>query len=155
MDQHNGSEPSRRDAIANSVLAVAGVLGISGLAARFFQYLYPVIPPEHVVEVAAAKRDAIPANGGLVVILPVGPIALVDVGGEVRAFSAVCTHLGCVVRWEKGMDHFFCPCHKGMFNKDGNVVGGPPPRPLKRYPVETRDGQVVVKVTTRPPTVSA
>ena len=155
MVEHSGSSSNRRDVIANSVVVIAGVFGLGGLAARFLQYLYPVVPPEQVVEVVASRRDAIPANGGIVVNLPAGRVALVDSGGEVRAFSAICTHLGCVVHWEKEMDHFYCPCHKGMFDKEGRVVGGPPPRPLQRYPVETKDGQVFVKMTTRPPTVSA
>lgn len=145
----------RRDFIANSVVSVAGLLGLGGLAARFVQYLYPVVPPEHIVEVAAGLRSAIPLNGGVVLHLPAAHVALVDAGGELRAFTAVCTHLGCIVRWEKGMDHLYCACHQGMFDKEGRVVGGPPPRPLERYPVETRDGQVFVKVKVRPPTVTA
>jgi Rieske Fe-S protein len=42
-----------------------------------------------------------------------------------------------------------------MFDRQGEVVGGPPPRALPRYPVEVRDGQVFVKVTVRPPVVTA
>jgi Rieske Fe-S protein len=42
-----------------------------------------------------------------------------------------------------------------MFAPDGQVVGGPPPRPLPRYPVEVREGQVFVKIKVRPPVVGA
>ena len=149
------ASPARREFVANLVMGIAGFLGIGGLAVRFVQYLYPVVPPEEVVEVPAGRRDQVPAGGGLVLSLPTGQVALVDAGGELRAFSAVCTHLGCIVRWEPGMEHLYCACHGGMFDREGRVTGGPPPRPLPRYPVEVRDGQVFVKMTVRPPAVTA
>ena len=54
----------------------------------------------------------------------------------VHAFSATCTHLGCQVRWDADTTRFRCPCHGGVFDAQGNVVEGPPPRPLD--PVEVR-----------------
>ena len=145
---------SRREFVANLVLTAAGFLGVGGLAARFLQYLYPVVPPEEIVEVPAGRRDLVPAGEGMVLGLPTGQVALVDAGGELRAFSAVCTHLGCIVRWEPEMDHLYCACHGGMFDRGGQVVGGPPPRPLPQYPVEVREGQVFVKIKMRPRTIS-
>jgi cytochrome b6-f complex iron-sulfur subunit len=146
----------RREFVADLALTVAGAMGLGGVAARFFQYLYPVVPPEHVIEVAAGPRDAVPAEGGIIVNLPAGHVALVDAGGELRAFSAVCTHLGCIVQWQPTDHHaLYCACHGGMFTREGEVVGGPPPRPLPRYPVEVRDGQVFVKMTVRPPVLTA
>lgn len=149
MEDVTAAPSERRDFIANLVVGVAGFLGLGGFALRFLQYLYPVVPPFEDVEVPAARRDAIPPNGGLVVTLPTGHVALVDKGGDVRAFSAVCTHLGCIVRWEGPMEHLYCPCHNGMFDRDGTVVGGPPPRPLEQFPVAIRDGQVFVKIRVR------
>lgn len=146
----------RRDFIADVVLLVSSAVGLGGVAARFLQYLYPVIPPVQVVEVAAGPRDLVPVNGGLVRALPEGHVVLLEADGEVRAFSAVCTHLGCVVKWQPTDHHaIYCECHGGMFDRQGAVVGGPPPRPLPQYPVEVRDGQVIVKMPSRPPAVTA
>jgi menaquinol-cytochrome c reductase iron-sulfur subunit len=64
------------------------------------------------------------------------------------AFSVNCTHLGCPVRWEAGSELFMCPCHGGVYYKDGTVAGGPPPKPLFRHAVRTRKGQVELR--TRP-----
>jgi menaquinol-cytochrome c reductase iron-sulfur subunit len=69
------------------------------------------------------------------------------------AFSANCTHLGCPVRWMDGAELFMCPCHGGVYYKDGNVAAGPPPRPLVRYAVRIENGEVkmnpvVVPITT-------
>jgi menaquinol-cytochrome c reductase iron-sulfur subunit len=69
------------------------------------------------------------------------------------AFSANCTHLGCPVRWMEGAELFMCPCHGGVYYKDGNVAAGPPPRPLVRYAVRVENGEVkmssvIVPITT-------
>ena len=52
---------------------------------------------------------------------------------EFRAFSAVCTHLQCIVEYRKAQDVIWCNCHDGRFNLQGEVVGGPPPRPLQQF----------------------
>ncbi len=66
-------------------------------------------------------------------------------GDRLVAFSVNCTHLGCPVRWEPGANLFMCPCHGGVYYSNGQVAGGPPPRPLPRYPVRLRDGAVEVQ----------
>ncbi len=71
-------------------------------------------------------------------------------GSEFIAFSLNCTHLGCPVRWEPGPELFMCPCHGGVYYKDGVVAAGPPPEPLHRYPVRVRDGRVEVRTTPLP-----
>lgn len=56
-------------------------------------------------------------------------------GEEYRAFSATCTHLGCRVTWDAADTQFKCPCHGGIYGRDGAVLAGPPPRPLDRVAV--------------------
>lgn len=65
-------------------------------------------------------------------------------GRDYIALSNVCTHLGCRVRWITEQDQFFCPCHNAVFDKDGNVVSGPPPRPLDRYEVTVENDQIYI-----------
>lgn len=60
------------------------------------------------------------------------------------AFSINCSHLGCPVRWLAEADLFMCPCHGGVYYRDGRVASGPPPQPLTRYAVRTRKGQVEI-----------
>ena len=146
----------RREFVADLVVTLSSAIGLGSVAARFLQYLYPVVPPEQVIEVAAGPRNSVPENGGIIVNLAAGHLALVDAGGELRAFSAVCTHLGCIIQWQPTEHHaLYCACHGGMFTREGKVVGGPPPRPLPSYPVEVRDGQVFVKMKVRPPVLTA
>lgn len=67
---------------------------------------------------------------------------LTEDGQTYIAMSNICTHLGCRARWIQEQNQFFCPCHNGVFDKQGNVVSGPPPRPLDRF--ETKlDGDML------------
>jgi menaquinol-cytochrome c reductase iron-sulfur subunit len=60
------------------------------------------------------------------------------------AISTRCMHLGCPVRYVEASKKFICPCHGGVYDFDGGVSGGPPVRPLDRFYVRVRDGQVQV-----------
>ena len=75
------------------------------------------------------------------------PCLLIKTGnGELRAYSQVCTHLSCAVRYESGADTIECPCHRGFFAvDDGRPVAGPPTRARPRVRLETRpDGVYAV-----------
>src|SRR5579872_1702188 len=58
------------------------------------------------------------------------------------AFAVNCSHLGCPVRWEESAQLFMCPCHGGVYYRDGSVAAGPPPRGLTQYKVRVQDNQV-------------
>ena len=69
---------------------------------------------------------------------------LTENGRDFVAMSNICTHLGCRVRWISDQEQFFCPCHNAGFSKSGDVIAGPPPRPLDQYQVKEEDGQLFV-----------
>lgn len=64
--------------------------------------------------------------------------------GELRAFSAACTHLGCIVQYRPDLAHIWCACHNGHFDLNGRVVEGPPPEGLETYTVNVRGDLIVV-----------
>jgi cytochrome b6-f complex iron-sulfur subunit len=135
---------SRREFVADAVMSVGALVGLGGLAFRFLQYLYPVVPPVKLVEVFASKEADIPPDGVRFVNLPQGPVMLERSGGQVRALSAICTHLGCIIHWHPDRKEFVCPCHGGVYARDGHVVSGPPPRPLEKLEVQMRSERVFV-----------
>jgi len=67
---------------------------------------------------------------------------------EVKVFSATCTHLGCQVLWDAKSKHFKCPCHGGVYSAAGEVLDGPPPRPLDivEAKIEGADDTILVRV---------
>ena len=108
-----------------------------------------VIPPnirERVMEVInAGKFSDIPFNSAKIVKFNKKAIILVRTEGEqVKAFSAVCTHLGCIVQFMPEARIFKCNCHGSQFDLTGKNIAGPAPAPLKPFRVELKDNNVFV-----------
>ncbi|MFQ6057302.1 MAG: ubiquinol-cytochrome c reductase iron-sulfur subunit [Anaerolineae bacterium] len=73
----------------------------------------------------------LPVGQGKVVPVENKPVVVVNTAQGIRAFSAICTHLGCIVEWDQARQFILCPCHDGRFNPiNGAVISGPPPAPL-------------------------
>jgi menaquinol-cytochrome c reductase iron-sulfur subunit len=83
-------------------------------------------------------------DGWLKTTVPKSVWAVKQDSGEVVVFSGLCTHLGCGFRWNSDMQRFQCPCHTAAFALDGQVLGGPPPRPLDRLPAKVEGGRLLV-----------
>lgn len=124
-----------------------------GIGASLLSMLYPILsfilPPRirasGADSVEAGKAQDIQPNSG--VIFPLGdePAILIRTPeGELRAFSAVCTHLGCTVTYQPESKIIWCPCHNGIFDLHGRNIGGPPPRPLAEYKVNLSGDMIVV-----------
>lgn len=137
---------SRRDFI--EWIIKGGLLAtLAGMVLPALQYLWPVTskgPAGGMKEVA--RLDDIPVWGAKKIILGGSALLLVRGPDEVKAFSAICTHLGCIVDWDERKRVIICPCHAGLFDFHGRVVSGPPPRPLPDYAVKVIDGKIFVTV---------
>jgi Rieske Fe-S protein len=72
--------------------------------------------------------------------------AFTNDGVEYTVLDATCTHLGCNVRWRGEAGHFACPCHAGVFTREGEVVSGPPPKPLRRLETKIENGVLLALV---------
>ncbi len=72
--------------------------------------------------------------------------AVLGESGDITVLSDVCTHLSCKVRWLPEQGVFACPCHDGVFDRDGDVISGPPPRPLDRFETKVENGQLLIYV---------
>jgi cytochrome b6-f complex iron-sulfur subunit len=128
------------------------LLGTS-LGATFVSILYPVIEfvmPPPVVEaplnnVVAAQAAELKLNSGKIFKFGSQPGILIrTASGDLRAFSAICTHLNCTVQYREDLKHIWCACHNGHYDLNGKNVAGPPPRPLEAYSVKVAGDNVVV-----------
>jgi len=116
--------------------------------------LYPVarylVPPPTGESAAASvtlpiKADDVKPNTGQIFKFGSKPAIIVrTAAGELRAFTAVCTHLNCTVQYRPDLGEIWCACHNGHFDLNGHNVSGPPPRPLDAYIVNVRGTQIVV-----------
>lgn len=99
----------------------------------------PDIPEATTNQVEAGREDdpELLEKGYKIVQFGVEPVILVSTGPrEFRAFSATCTHLDCIVEFQKPEQRIFCNCHGGVYDLNGRNVAGPPPRPLTPYRVD-------------------
>ena len=72
------------------------------------------------------------------------PAGIIRIDGKLYALSLICTHLGCIVSWHPEEKRLICPCHGGVYDLNGAVLGGPPPRPLPSYEVKQSGETVIV-----------
>jgi len=136
---------TRREFLAS--LLKGGALALLGAALYpVARYLYPPRGMEASVSSAvAAKVGELATNTAKIFRFGNRPGILVNTPrGELRAFSAVCTHLHCTVQYDQDDSLIWCACHNGKFDLNGQVISGPPPRPLEAYQVNISGEQIVV-----------
>ncbi len=111
------------------------------------RYLVPPAAGESATTTVTLPLEPadIPPNAGQIFKFGSRPGILIRLpSGELRAFSATCTHLGCIVQYRPDLGHIWCACHNGHFDVNGQNIAGPPPTPLEAYAVNVRDDQIVV-----------
>jgi cytochrome b6-f complex iron-sulfur subunit len=135
-DRAGGAEHefTRRD-LVDRLLAGGACLWAAGVLVPAGADLWPARAGGPGEEYAKAGSPAdLPVWGSRMIQHEGKPIIVLRVSEtEFRAFSAICTHLGCVVQWDAASRQIHCPCHAGFFGPDGGVVSGPPPRPLAAH----------------------
>lgn len=144
-------DPLSRRRFVKVGLGAFGVAYAAGFGYPVYRYL--VAPAERANEAARVTEvelpDAAKLQPGSVLMFRFGarPAMLIHhADGSWVAFSAVCTHLGCTVQYEKDKQRIHCACHGGNYDpRTGTNVSGPPPKPLQKYNVEVANGKVIVK----------
>jgi Rieske Fe-S protein len=147
--QFDSPTTQTRRSFLDYLLGTSAIATLSAIAYPIFRFM----SPPQVIEstensVIAAKLSEVPVNSGKIFKFGNKPGILVHTGaGEFKAFSAVCTHLECIVQYRPDTKQIWCACHNGQYNLNGKNIGGPPPRPLEEFKVNTRGDEVVVTRT--------
>jgi Rieske Fe-S protein len=150
---HSGANHREDGKVEGTRRTWVQVLLGTGFFGSLVSFLYPaarfMMPPEvagpAVEEVVAGKIADFSPNSGQIFRFGSRPGILIRTAAdEWRAFSAVCTHLNCTVQFQEETHQIWCACHNGLFDLNGQVVGGPPPRPLEEFNVNIREDEVVV-----------
>ncbi|MBW2518992.1 MAG: ubiquinol-cytochrome c reductase iron-sulfur subunit [Deltaproteobacteria bacterium] len=143
MSTNNVSPNQRRNFLWVMVAGLASLLGVA-TAWPIFRFLSPTGGDDSSATVELA-RGQVPVGGAHFFQYRGRPaVILQPAQGNFVAFSAVCTHLGCVVAWQDDAAEFLCPCHGGRFASDGTVISGPPPKPLESLQVALNGDQIQV-----------
>jgi Rieske Fe-S protein len=127
--------------LTSGALVGAAVLGPVGL------YLNAPTSQRFQGDVLALPIDAIPIGGAVSRVVDGEDLVIIRRDAEhVSTLSATCTHSDvCLVQWDRDLRQLLCPCHHGVFDVHGNVVSGPPPRPLPARETVVRDGNIYLR----------
>jgi cytochrome b6-f complex iron-sulfur subunit len=126
------------------LLAALGLTALGCFAYPLVRFLSPSAGAGPGVTVTIDKKD-VPVGGSKDLVLNDLPIIVLNRPEKgYIALSRVCTHLGCLVEYQKGTEVLLCPCHGGKFDLDGNVISGPPPQPLPRLTLKVEGNSLVI-----------
>lgn len=145
MAQSEGKQ-NRREFLTGLGIVGAVIIAIGMFLKNILAYLFPPGKKKTFHKYLVAKTGEIPVGKAKEITIAKKPVFVVNLGKEYKVFSGICTHLGCIVRWEEQKGRFYCPCHQGIYDRTGKVTGGPPPRPLDEYKVEVENKLVFIKV---------
>ncbi len=125
---------------------LVGFLGTIFAGGVIYPVLSYLVPPSRKKggEIIKVPKAELPLGGMKRFYIRGGPAIVINSKGGYAAFSLVCSHLGCLVKWEGDKNEFVCPCHGAIFNAEGKVVSGPPPKGLERLNVEEKESEVWV-----------
>ena len=151
MKSPNEAPPTSNRESAPSRREFAKLLGCAMLAGAGIAAARPLVlvrKPKATEPLLVARAEEIPIGGSRLFRYPTehDPCIVVRLAADrFVAYSQSCTHLMCPVHFQPEKQQFVCPCHEGYFSAfDGAVLAGPPLRPLPSFPVEVRDGQILV-----------
>jgi cytochrome b6-f complex iron-sulfur subunit len=134
--------PARRNFLS---MLLGGSLAAALLPAVYVaaEYLRPA-RRRPAVAVVGPETEIAPDSVRTIKVGGTDAVLLRDADGTMHAMSLRCTHAGCNVRWRQTEQKFHCPCHGGEFARDGQVLKGPPRRPLVQLRIEIENGSVRV-----------
>ena len=141
------NDVTTRRSFLSKLLGGTLLAGASGVIAAIVAYLFP---PSEVrsslgpQRVKVGNAEDFPSGEGRLALVDDEPVWVVRLPSGFTGVSATCTHKGCIIKWESKRRLFACPCHEGLFDERGNVVGGLPRRPLTRLRVGLVGGDVYV-----------
>jgi len=158
MENEEKKEISRRDFMKVTIGAIGGLIGLGFGIPAIAYVVTPALAKGQAQEwiqlgaiskIELGKPTLFKAKitrqtGWIVNEEELAVYVLTEDGRDYVAMSNVCTHLGCRIRWIAGQDQYVCPCHNGVFDKQGNVLSGPPPRPLEWYETKVENEQLFI-----------
>jgi cytochrome b6-f complex iron-sulfur subunit len=146
-DRELGQPVSRRGLFKYVLLAFSALATAGGVLTPIIAYLWP---PKQASAAGGTRVDVaapqdLPVGKGEVYSVNNKPVLVIHTPDGYKAFSAICTHLGCIVFWNEQREVIACPCHEAYFSTNGAVISGPPTAPLEEYRVQIEGGRIYVE----------
>ena len=127
------------------ILAFLGSITFFSFAYSVVKFLASLPAARAIDKKLLIRKSDIPSGEARNVIYGNIPVVVVNRPEKgFIAFSRVCTHLGCLVDYSERKKLFLCPCHAGVYDIEGNVVSGPPPKAMNAIPLRIDGGNIVI-----------
>lgn len=158
MNDSDGSHKiTRRQFLKYVVIGSAGVAAAAIASPLVGYFLSPTWKQTESTTLPIVRADSIPIgiptfvrfeervpDAWVVTTETQGLWVVTKDGSNFTVFDPHCTHLNCPYSWDDSQQKFLCPCHGGVFDIDGRVLAGPPPRPLDRWESFVNQGEIEV-----------
>ncbi|MCK6619702.1 MAG: Rieske 2Fe-2S domain-containing protein [Calditrichaceae bacterium] len=145
--QQNPESRKSRRSFLNILLGGSLTAFIASVLYPAFRFLTPPgdIGEPVTTSVMAGSVVELKPDSGKIIKFGRQPVILIRTdSGDIRAFSAICTHLDCIVQYRSDFKHIWCACHNGHYNLNGVNIAGPPPRPLAPFKVNIKEDKIFV-----------
>ena len=142
----NPASNGRRSFFKRLLQLLTGLWG-AGFVVGAISYLKSPHGPRTAVEGAVEVgplNELTPGNSRLVTDPQCPFWVMRATNGKIIALPAVCTHRRCILQWDGENQQLLCPCHHGVFDWNGNVLSGLPPRSLEPLSVTVKGGNIYV-----------
>ncbi len=135
---------TNRRAFLQKTLVLLGMTTFASFLYPLLKYFSPPSEQAGTKQLVISKAE-IPVGNAKEVVFNNTPAVIINRPDKgYVALSRVCTHLGCLVDYQKDQKRLLCPCHGGTYDLSGNVVAGPPPKPLQQFPVKVAGDSLII-----------
>jgi len=134
-----------RRSFLKTTLAFLGSITFLSFLFSFFKYLTTIPARATSSDKVVIRKNEIPSGDARDFVYQNAAAIVINRPDKgFIAFSRACTHLGCLVVFDKGRQKLQCPCHAGTYDLEGNVVSGPPPKPLTPIPLKIEGDSIII-----------
>lgn len=157
VDPHGAQLHSRRRFLQYLVGGIVGAIAVAVAVPVVRYFIDPALKEAETKWVPVGRKSDVPVGKPTFLIYEErvkdswslttrrsGVWVVTKDGESFTVFDAHCTHLGCLYSWKEDKNQFLCPCHTGIFDIDGKVLSGPPPRSLDRLQNKVEDGVILI-----------
>ncbi len=134
----------KRRSFLKVILAFLGSITVFSFVFSILKFLTALPTRAADAKKLVIRKSEVPSGEAKNFIYQNSPAVLINVPEKgFIALSRTCTHLGCLVEYNKTRQKLICPCHAGTYELDGSVESGPPPKPLTAIPLKI-DGDTII-----------
>ncbi len=127
------------------ILAFLGSVTFFSFAFSFWKYLTALPSKTTAASQITIRKNEIASGDAMNIIYQDAPAIIINRPDKgFIALTLTCTHLGCVVEFNKSRQKLLCPCHAGTYDLEGNVISGPPPKPLTSIPLKIVGDSIII-----------